>query len=251
MSAVLHLELTTPEGKAVELFLARPGEEATPKGAILFVHGHQHDPAIGGRGVAENGMLTKFAQRRSVIAASISQPGYGQSDGPADFCGPATQRAITLVLDHLEETYGLIRPSMVLYGVSRGAIAAAMVATREPDLGGLILIAGVYDLAEAYQVTIPGIRANIEREAGLDVQAFSERSALYHADAIRAQTYILHGRSDERAPVVQAERLHESLACHANAQLFLFDCGHQVPFDLRRSAVRPLYDTVFGQEPTS
>lgn len=39
---------------------------------------------------------------------------------------------------------------MVLYGVSRGAIAASMVATEEPDLRALILVAGIYDLAAAH-----------------------------------------------------------------------------------------------------
>ncbi|WP_250959104.1 prolyl oligopeptidase family serine peptidase [Rhizobium sp. CG5] len=243
--------LNLDEQKSLELFVARPASDASLRGAILFVHGHQDNPRTGGRDIAENGMLSRFANWRSVIAASVSQPGYGRSSGPPDFCGPATQIAIRLALDFLEEEYGVGRSSTVLYGVSRGAIAGAMVATQEPTLGGVILVAGMYDLETTYETTLPGIRSNIESEAGTTKEAFAIRSALLQADRIRAEAYILHGRQDERAPVEQAIRFAEIVKRNAVVALSLFDCGHFVPFPLRRPVVLPLYDRVFGEGPGS
>ena len=239
--------LDVKEQRSLELFVARPAPDASLRGAILFVHGHQDTPRTGGRDMAESGMLSRFASWRSVVAASVSQPGYGRSSGPPDFCGPMTQAAIRQVFDFLEAEHGVGRSSTVLYGVSRGAIAGAMVATQEPTLGGVVLVAGIYDLEESYETTLASIRANIESEAGTTKEAFAMRSALLQADKIRAETYILHGRQDERASVEQAIRFAEIVKWNAGVTLSLFDCGHSIPFHLRRSAVLPLYDKIFGQ----
>ena len=237
------------EQKTLELFVARPASDSSLRGAILFVHGHQDSPRIGGRGMAEDGTLARLATWRSIIAASVSQPGYGGSSGPPDFCGPKTQFALRMVLDHFEQEHDVGRSATILYGVSRGAIAGAMVASQEPTLGGVILVAGIYDLESAYGKTIPGIRANIEAEAGTTPEAFSARSAFLHADKIRTETRILHGRHDDRAPVDQAIRFAEIVKRNAPVNVALFDCGHFVPFPLRRSTVLPLYDRVFGETP--
>lgn len=190
--------------------------------------------------------MSRLANWRSVVAVSVSQPGYGRSSGPPDFCGPATQAAIRLALDFLEKEYGVERSSIVLYGFSRGAVAEAMVATQEPALGGIILVAGSYDLKATYQKTLPGIRTSIESEIGATNEAFAVRSAMLQADKIRAETYILHGRYDERAPVEQATVFAEVVKQNAAVTLALFDCGHSIPHQLRRSVVRPLYDRIFG-----
>ena len=33
-----------------------------------------------------------------IVAVAVSQPGYGKSDGPPDYCGPVTQEATRAVL---------------------------------------------------------------------------------------------------------------------------------------------------------
>ena len=199
--------------------------------------------------MAEDGTLSRIANWRSIIAVSVSQPGYGGSDGPPDFCGPLTQTGIRTVFGYLEKEYGVEPSATLLYGVSRGAIAGAMVASQEPMLGGVVLVAGTYDLRSAYERTLPGIRANIEAEAGITTEAFAARSALFQAHKIKAKTCILHGRQDERAPVDQAIRFAEIVKQNAPVTLSLFDCGHFVPFPLRRAAVLPVYDQIFGEAP--
>jgi dipeptidyl aminopeptidase/acylaminoacyl peptidase len=96
---------------------------------------------------------------------------------------------------------------------SRGAIAAAVAAARAPELGALVLSAGVYDLATEYRdCPWSGIRRNIEREAGTSDEAFRARSANFKAHLIRCPVLIMHGALDDRFAPEQAERFAQALA---------------------------------------
>lgn len=230
----------------VELFQANPvaGSRA---GAILLVHGYQGGRFIGAREAVDTGTLLRFCSRLNITAAAVSQPGFGASEGPPDFCGPATQRAISSALSFLRAQPNVDPGRIVLYGYSRGAIASAMVATQENNLRALILGAGVYDLEAAYRTASRGIRRSIEREAGTTSEAFAARSALRQADKIRSETLLLHGKHDDRAPVAQAEQLARALSDAGTAvSLHVFDCGHRIPPELSRAAMRPLLRKVFG-----
>ena len=66
----------------------------------------------------ENGWMT----------VAFSQPGYGASDGPADFCGPATQQAALEFINHIRTMNDVKKDSIVVYGGSRGAVIAAFAA---------------------------------------------------------------------------------------------------------------------------
>src|SRR6266436_5466393 len=123
--------------KAVELFWAKP-EGNGPFSAILFIHGHQEPSRPGGSVYAKTGRLALMA-KRGFVAAAMSQPVYGNSAGPPDFCGPFTQQAAFAALDFLRrETF--VKPGKVaLFGYSRGAIVAAMVATQDSALATVVL----------------------------------------------------------------------------------------------------------------
>jgi dipeptidyl aminopeptidase/acylaminoacyl peptidase len=226
------------DGRAVEFFLRRPdGAAAHP--AILFVHGHQEPQRPGGRGYADVGRLDRMA-RAGFVAAAVSQPGYGGSDGPPDYCGPRTQLAIRAVLGYLRSLDTVNGENMALYGVSRGATASAMVATREPQLRALILVAGTYDLGAAYPTGNIGLDANIASEAGTTEEAFDARSALRHVSGIRARTLILHGLRDERAPVRQAEQLADLLSRQCcSTRLKLYETGHMIPILQQWRTIKP------------
>lgn len=217
------------DGATVELFQAQaPG--VTPRGAILFVHGYQGGLFMGAKQVVDNGALHRFSSGLNIIAAAVSQPGFGASDGPADFCGPSTQQTIIAALSFLKEQPSIDPDRIVLYGYSRGAIASAMVASQVHDLGGLILSSGVYDLKAAFDCSSNGVRQAIQYEAGLSSEDFLARSALHHVDKARTKTLILHGKQDDRAPVSQAEMFAEALSgAGVQATLSLFECGHRIP----------------------
>lgn len=197
--------------RSIELFVVSP-DTAAPAGAMLFVHGHQGGRDTGGRGAVDDGTLWGICSALNITAASVSKPCYGASEGPPDFCGPATQQAIIAALNFLRLQPNVDPDRIVLNGYSRGAIASAMVAPQDVDLRALILVSGIYDLKTAYETARPGIRLAIEREAGVTAGAFASRSALFHVGKIRSETLLLHGRSDDRAPIEQAEKMASALS---------------------------------------
>jgi hypothetical protein len=83
--------------KRVELFWTRPAGDG-PYPVLLLVHGHQEQLRNGGEAFVRTGRLGVIAAR-SYVAAALSQPGYGDSDGPPDYCGPFTQDATMVAID--------------------------------------------------------------------------------------------------------------------------------------------------------
>ena len=226
----------------VEVYAVTPSGDG-PWPAILFVHGHQGgDVKPGGLRYVERGYL-RAAADRGLFAAVVSQPGYGGSDGPADYCGPRSQGAVETALAHLRTRDDVDPERIVLYGYSRGATVAAVVATRDTELAGLILGAGTYDLVARYADAGEGrfdarIKANIAKEAGTSEAALRARSALLAEAPIRVPTLILHGEDDENCPPDQARRLAERLrAAETKVTLKLFaGVGHGIPSELSEPA---------------
>jgi len=240
-----HLINSKKTYRAVELFLTTP-ETSFPNGAMLFVHGNQNGTLVGGREAAENGTLERACSRLDIVAASVSQPGFGASEGPPDFCGPGSQEAVGAALSFLRAQPGVEPGRIVLHGLSRGAVVAAMVASDDTNLLGLILVAGNYDLAATYQTAMPGLRRAIEREMAVTDSDFSDRSPLRHAHKIRSETLIIHGRQDDRAPFKQAEKMAGALAdASVSVCLQAFDCGHRIPQEYSRAAMRPFLQRMF------
>lgn len=245
MTQVTRHLIARSGGARVELFQARaPGE--TPAGAILFVHGNQGGQRFGAVEAVDTGTLLRFSSGLNVTAAAVSQPGFGASHGPPDFCGPSTQQAIIAALSFLQEQSYVDPDRIVLCGNSRGAVASAMVASQVADLRAVVLMSGVYDLEAAFAGSPQGLQLAIEKEAGLSREAFLARSALHHAHKIQCEAMLLHGRRDERAPVAQAETFAEALSdTGLPVALRLFDCGHQIPRQSVRSALRPFLEGIF------
>ena len=88
---------------------------------MVFLHGHQEAPRLGGKDFVSWGVLDRFA-KQGYLAVAVSQPGYGGSDGPADFCGLYTQHAVSAVIAKIRAD-GYASPNKVLLeGISRGAL---------------------------------------------------------------------------------------------------------------------------------
>ncbi|WP_163267019.1 alpha/beta hydrolase family protein [Chelativorans alearense] len=245
ISVVTRHLIERTDGAAVELFQAQ-ASNATPTGAILFVHGNQGGLLIGAKEIVDNGTLLRFSTGLNITAAAVSQAGFGASDGPADFCGPGTQQTIMAALSFLKEQPSIDPERIVLYGNSRGAVASAMVAAQVSDLRAIILSSGVYDLKAAFEKSSRGLRQAIQKEAGLSRKAFLARSALHHAHKIRSETLLLHGRHDDRAPVAQAEIFSEALSdAGVPVTLSVFECGHRIPREYSQGVLRPFLERVF------
>jgi len=254
---VLHPDGGDPAD--VELFMAKPeGSGSWP--VILFAHGHQSPPRPGARvfmhldrrptlATIDEGRLEKMRER-GYLAAAVSLPGYGRSTGPADFCGPQSQRALRTALDYLLQVPGADSSRVAVYGVSRGAATASMEATTDPRIKALILVAGMYDLAESYPTGDSRLDENIRREAGLTPEAFAQRAALRYADKIEAATLILHGSEDNRGGVVdQARRLAAKLRANGKVvRLRVYDqTPHDIPIFAQWEEIDPFLKQIIGQ----
>jgi dipeptidyl aminopeptidase/acylaminoacyl peptidase len=233
------------DGARVEVFWMKP-ERGGPYPAILFIHGHQERVRNGGEEYVQPGRLSRMKEI-GYVAAAISQPGYGNSEGMADFCGPRTQGAVRAVIDFLRRQPAVDPKKVVLAGYSRGAIVASMVAAQDAELGAVVLGAGAYDFFRWYPTALPGMNRNIEQEAGTSKEAFLARSAMQHVAAIRAPVLLLHGAKDDRNPVAETERFAEALKANGvNAKLVVFpSAGHNIPAqDLYREIVPYLRHTL-------
>jgi dipeptidyl aminopeptidase/acylaminoacyl peptidase len=239
--------------KRVEYFLEKPSG-AGPWPTIVLLHGHQDGKRPGGKDFVDWGVLKPMADR-GYLAVAVSQPGYGNSTGPADYCGPFTQHAVSAVIAKLREA-GLASPEkLVILGISRGALTAGMIAAEDPAVSGLVLISGIYDLP-AY---VADARENAERtaiahaivaETGGAEEALQARSALHVAKKIKASTLILNGAKDPRTSADQARRLAERISQNGNfAKALIYpEYGHQIPVDIRNKDINPFIDLVLRSD---
>lgn len=222
----------------IELLWATPQGEG-PFPAILFVHGHMEDRS--GARIHRNFLASqRRLDRWGVCLASVSQPGYGGSSGPPDYCGPQSQKAVCAVINFLK-LQPLIDPKRIaLIGYSRGAIVAAVVTTQVPDIKATVLGAGFYDFGSYFEQTPEGIQVAIRKESGINETAFNSRSAIKMANKIQTPLLILHGARDERGGAPEAERFAKLVSANGvrTESRIYKNFGHHIPFRIFFSETR-------------
>jgi len=237
--------------KKVEYFLEKPKSDG-PWPTVVLLHGHQEWPRAGGKDFVKWGVLDEFAAR-GYLAVSVSQPGYGGSIGPADFCGPFTQHAVAAVIAKLHADGYVKNNRVLIQGVSRGALVAGMVAAHDPSIRGIVLISGLYDLpayaSHAKSAMAVSIVDSMKAETGGTAEALKARSLLYYAQDVKAETLILNGAKDDRTDPDQARRVAEIINAHGGyARAIVYpEFGHQIPIEVRSKDVDPFIERVLGR----
>ncbi len=230
---------------------APPGTGPWP--VIVLIHGHQDgQPTPGGKAFVDYGVLDTLAAE-GYVAVSVSQPGYGGSDGPADFMGPRTVAAVETVLRHFREQPFVRRDRIGLEGVSRGAVVASLVAAQDTTIRAMVLISGAYDfLTPLDSLTVAGrtniarrnqVRSDIASETDGSATALRARSALLLVKQIRTPALLLNGAQDDRTDPEQARAIADSLlrdGVFARAVIYP-RLGHAIPYELREREIRPFF----------
>ncbi len=155
---------------------------------------------------------------------AVSQPGFGGSEGPADYVGPRTITALRAGYEKLRKERWVDSRRMAIYGYSRGAITASLLALDLPDVKVAVFGAGAYDFQRLYDdAVLPGVRANMKAETGMTPAAIRERSSILRMDQLKCPVLILHGEADQNVPVSQAILLRDRLtALHKDFEIKIF-----------------------------
>jgi dipeptidyl aminopeptidase/acylaminoacyl peptidase len=194
----------TSNSLAVEAISFRPARPGRFPG-ILMIPGFQ-------RTAVDLIPLGLALAREGFASVGVTQPGFGKSEGKADYVGPNTLRALTEGYRRFQSESYVERRKMGVYGYSRGGMAASLLAVKLDDVGAAVFGAGVYDFKKAHDdVSIEGIRLNMERESGMTEQAIRERSSVFQMERLKCPVLILHGDKDENVPVTQAYLLRDRL----------------------------------------
>jgi len=204
------------DGQAVEALSFRPGGEGRFPGVLLipgYTRTARHLISLGVR-LAGTG----------IAGVAVTQPGFGTSAGPPDFVGPKTIKVWTAGYRKFQREPFVDTARMGIYGYSRGAMAASLLAVKLDDVKAAVFGAGVYDFKKEYdEVKMEGIRHNMKAETGMTGEAVRERSSILDMEKLRCPVLILHGEADANVPVSQALALRDHLtALHKDFEIKLF-----------------------------
>jgi len=192
------------QGKNVEALSFQPQGPGRFPG-LLLIPGHAQ--------TAEDWIPSGLTFARNGFAGlAVSQPGYGRSQGPADYVGPKTISVLTEGFRRLQREPFVDAKRMGIVGYSRGGMAASLLAVKLDDVKAAVLGGGVYDFQRQYDETsFNGIRQNMKAETGMTPEAIRDRSSVLQMEKLKCPVLILHGQKDVNVPVSQAQLLSDRL----------------------------------------
>src|SRR5215471_4208335 len=136
-------------GSKAEAYLTRPSGPG-PFPLMILLHGHTFGSIGGAESVVPE--AEAFARDLCYAGLAVSLPGYGATEVPLGLDPKITLDVVLDGLSLVKKLPWIDSKRLYLYGYSRGAFFAAMLANRL-DVQGVILQSGAYDLNRFYHDT--------------------------------------------------------------------------------------------------
>lgn len=150
--------------------------------------------------------------RAGFVVLAVTMPGFGNSEGPRDWVGSETIKSLAEGYRKIQKEFFVDTDRIGIFGFSRGALAATILATGKLKFKAAIFASGVYNFLKAYNsATDEEMKNNMLRESGMTEKAIFERSPIFALDNIECPVLILHGRNDKFNSVDQAIQLAQKL----------------------------------------
>lgn len=160
-----------------------------------------------------------------------SEGNYYCSDG---FFGDAFDGAAIdalFLLNVAESIYPTISNEVYVYGISRGATVAMLMAARNTDIKMVIAQSGPYDFTGDYAYKRYGMQFKYQfLSKPLGIKAIRKKiissSPIYFTRYIKSEVLLIHGRKDKVCPFSKAEEFFESFPKSINVTKKWEDGGH-------------------------
>lgn len=226
-------------GSTAEAYLIRPAGPGPFPLMILF-HGHTFESIGGAESVVPD--AEAFASDLCYAGLAVSLPGYGATEVLPGTDPKITLNVVLAGVSLVKKLPWVDSKRIYLYGFSRGAFFAALLANRLEGIKGIILHSGAYDLNRFYRDTLwfrSLLNPNGEESPKLI-------SILPEVSTWHAPTLLLHGGKDTLVSVQQANLLRDSLEVANKPYRFVLypNSGHRLPVeDVRRKAIVFLEET--------
>jgi dipeptidyl aminopeptidase/acylaminoacyl peptidase len=192
------------DGKKIEAFTIRPLAEGKYPGLVLLA---------GREGAKTFFTFGTMLAQQGFASLAITEPGFGKSEGKADFMGPKSIEAFAVGFKKFRRESFVEPEKLGVFGYSRGGMAASLLTIKlGKAVKAAVFGAGVYDFKKAYDETkFDEIRENIKTETGFTEKAIRERSSILQMKKLKTPVLIIHGGNDENVPTNQALLLRDRL----------------------------------------
>jgi dipeptidyl aminopeptidase/acylaminoacyl peptidase len=192
------------DGQNVEAITIRPPGNGPIPGIMLI-------PGLDRRAI-DLASIGRSLSKEGFACMAITQPGFGKSEEGRDYVGPNTIKTLMSGFKKFQREPFVDAKHLGIYGYSRGAMAASLMAVQLDDLKAVVLGGGIYDFQKAYDENrIEGIRDNMKKESGMTSKAIKERSSIVQMENLKCPVLIIHGEKDMNVPVTQAYLLRDRL----------------------------------------
>jgi len=201
---IREFEDTYPNHK-IELMLQKSLDQESK--AILFLHGAQD---LGLKSISQTHL--NYWLGKGYAVAAVSMPGFGESTGERDFCGPFTIDSLNLVINRIKEE--LSASELAIMGFEPGGLAAILLSAHRNDISCIICTNGGYDLLR-HKVPNDQLMSILEQKRYKldcnDEVALIDRSPIYHISDIATPIFLLHRKGHPVVNEKEAMDFYEAM----------------------------------------